>query len=134
MNAREGQPGYFLQVIAYEDYRITHRGHHRKKQSLPVSGLRRISVSPAKPRCSETSISNITFRMIIKSRSSLYMKNNPANHFGIEKHMFILFADIRGFTKFSESSLPYDVIFMYLNLTVVHDAPINTAIPTTFNQ
>jgi len=60
------------------------------------------------------------------------MKNNPANHFGIEKHMFILFADIRGFIKFSESSLPCDVIFMYL--TVVHDAPINTAIPTTFNQ
>lgn len=44
--------------------------------------------------------------------SSLYVKNNPAEHFGIEKHMFILFADIRGFTEFSENSLPYDVIFI----------------------
>lgn len=44
--------------------------------------------------------------------SSLYVKNNPADVFGIEKHMFILFADIRGFTEFSESFMPYDVVYV----------------------
>jgi len=87
--------------------------------------------------CQTTVFGNINIEHHVQNDSqitfsSLYVKNNPANHFGIEKHMFILFADIRGFTKFSESSLPYDVIFICL--TVVHDAPINTAIPTTFNQ
>ena len=42
--------------------------------------------------------------------TSLYVKSSPADELGIEKHMFILFADIRRFTAFSETFLPYDVI------------------------
>jgi len=44
--------------------------------------------------------------------SSIYIKNNPPDLFGIEKHMFILFADIRNFTAFSEHFMPYDVIYV----------------------
>ena len=33
--------------------------------------------------------------------SSLYVKNKPVDNLGVEKHMFILFADIRDFTRFS---------------------------------
>ena len=44
--------------------------------------------------------------------SSIYVKSAPSDELGIEKHMFILFADIRGFTSFSETFLPYDVIYV----------------------
>ena len=44
--------------------------------------------------------------------SSLYIKNSPPDMFGVEKHMFILFADIRGFTAFAEKFLPYDIIYV----------------------
>ena len=43
---------------------------------------------------------------------SLYIKDSISGLAGIEKHVFILFADIRGFTSFAESLLPYDVIHL----------------------
>lgn len=44
--------------------------------------------------------------------SSMMIKSQPADELGVEKHMFILFADIRGFTSFSEHFPPYDVIYV----------------------
>jgi adenylate cyclase len=35
-----------------------------------------------------------------------------AQEFGTERKIAILFADLRGFTKFAENRLPYDVVFM----------------------
>jgi adenylate cyclase len=42
--------------------------------------------------------------------TGVYIKGVKKGLTGIEKHAFILFADIRGFTSFAESLLPYDVI------------------------
>jgi adenylate cyclase len=42
--------------------------------------------------------------------TSLVIQNASPERIGVEKHVAILFADIRGFTSFSESLLPYDVI------------------------
>ncbi len=42
--------------------------------------------------------------------TSLFIDNAAAGATGTEKHIFILFADIRGFTALSETLLPYDVI------------------------
>lgn len=44
--------------------------------------------------------------------SGIFVKSAPADEMGVEKHMFILFADIRGFTAFSETFMPYDVIYV----------------------
>lgn len=42
--------------------------------------------------------------------TSLFIKGPNQEPVGSEKYVFILFADIRGFTSFSETLLPYDVI------------------------
>ncbi len=42
--------------------------------------------------------------------TSLFIDNAAAGTTGTEKYVFILFADIRGFTSLAESLLPYDVI------------------------
>jgi adenylate cyclase len=41
---------------------------------------------------------------------SLYVQGAEPCPIGVEKYILILFADIRGFTPFAESLLPYDVI------------------------
>ena len=47
--------------------------------------------------------------------TSLYVKGVEPCSIGVEKYILILFSDIRGFTPFAESLLPYDVIHV-LNL------------------
>jgi adenylate cyclase len=47
--------------------------------------------------------------------TSLYIKGVEPCSIGVEKYVLILFSDIRGFTPFAESLLPYDVIHV-LNL------------------
>jgi adenylate cyclase len=47
--------------------------------------------------------------------TSLYIKGVEPCSIGVEKYILILFSDIRGFTPFAESLLPYDVIHV-LNL------------------
>ena len=42
--------------------------------------------------------------------TSLFIDKVSTATTGVEKHVFILFADVRGFTALSESLLPYDVI------------------------
>lgn len=42
--------------------------------------------------------------------TSLVIQNASPERIGVEKHIAILFADIRSFTAFSEALLPYDVI------------------------
>jgi adenylate cyclase len=42
--------------------------------------------------------------------TSLFIEQAAAGTSGVEKHVFILFADIRGFTSLAETLLPYDVI------------------------
>jgi adenylate cyclase len=42
--------------------------------------------------------------------TSKFIMGEEAYLAGVEKHVFIMFVDIRGFTAFSESLLPYDVI------------------------
>jgi len=42
--------------------------------------------------------------------TSKFIMGEEAYLAGVEKYVFIMFADIRGFTSFSESLLPYDVI------------------------
>jgi adenylate cyclase len=42
--------------------------------------------------------------------TSLFIKGDQPGLMGVEKHVLILFADIKGFTSFAESLLPYDVI------------------------
>ena len=42
--------------------------------------------------------------------TSRFITGEQSNLAGVEKHVFIMFVDIRGFTTFSESLLPYDVI------------------------
>jgi adenylate cyclase len=44
--------------------------------------------------------------------SSIFVKSDSSDELGIEKHMFILFADVRDFTALSETFLPYDVIYV----------------------
>jgi adenylate cyclase len=44
--------------------------------------------------------------------AGLFLENPTPEHAGTEKQVFILFADIRGFTAFTESLLPYDVIHL----------------------
>jgi adenylate cyclase len=41
---------------------------------------------------------------------SLFVKGAEPLSVGIEQHLLILFADVRGFTPFAETLLPYDVI------------------------
>jgi adenylate cyclase len=48
----------------------------------------------------------------LESFNSQVMGNSTANTIGKEKKIAILFADIRGFTPFAESLLPYDVIYV----------------------
>ena len=47
--------------------------------------------------------------------TSLYIKGVEPCSIGVEKYILILFSDIRGFTPFAESLLPFDVIHV-LNL------------------
>jgi adenylate cyclase len=47
--------------------------------------------------------------------TGLYVKGVEPCSIGVEKYILILFSDIRGFTPFAESLLPYDVIHV-LNL------------------
>ena len=47
--------------------------------------------------------------------TSLYIQGVEPCSIGVEKYILILFSDIRGFTPFAESLLPYDVIHV-LNL------------------
>jgi adenylate cyclase len=47
--------------------------------------------------------------------NSLYIKGVEPCSIGVEKYVLIMFSDIRGFTPFAESLLPYDVIHV-LNL------------------
>jgi len=47
--------------------------------------------------------------------TSLFIKGVEPCSIGVEKYILILFSDIRGFTPFAESLLPYDVIHV-LNL------------------
>jgi adenylate cyclase len=51
--------------------------------------------------------------------NSLYVKGAEPLSMGVEKHILILFADIKGFTTFAENLLPYDVIHA-LNLYFQH--------------
>lgn len=44
--------------------------------------------------------------------TSLFIRGSGSNVVGVEKHVLILFADIRGFTSLSENLLPYDVVHM----------------------
>jgi adenylate cyclase len=48
----------------------------------------------------------------LESFNSQVEGNSTANPVGKEKKIAILFADIRGFTPFAESLLPYDVIYV----------------------
>ncbi|GBF49676.1 adenylate/guanylate cyclase catalytic domain protein [Leptospira ryugenii] len=49
-------------------------------------------------------------RLVIDDEDVELAKEQGANGFGKEKEVAILFSDIRGFTSFAESNLPYDVI------------------------
>ena len=62
-------------------------------------------------------------RLIIDDEDvELHNLTSPNNHsavVGVEKGMFILFADIQGFTAFAETLMPYDVVHVlnrYFNL------------------
>ena len=51
--------------------------------------------------------------------TSLLIRGLESTHAGIEKHVLILFSDIRGFTSLSEDLLPYDVVHIlnrYFNM------------------
>jgi adenylate cyclase len=51
--------------------------------------------------------------------TNLLVKGAEPGLVGVEKHVLVLFADIRGFTPFSEALLPYDVIHVlnrYFNI------------------
>ena len=58
--------------------------------------------------------------------TSKFIMGDEAYHVGVEKHIFIMFADIRKFTAFSETLLPYDVVhilhrfFHIMNQVITH--------------
>lgn len=67
--------------------------------------------------CQTNITGDVEIQPLVKDNShtefgTIYVKSSPADDLGIEKHMFILFADIRNFTSFSETFLPYDVIYV----------------------
>ncbi len=60
---------------------------------------------------------DITLRRLVQDEAdieitSLFVNGPEWNIAGTEKFLFILFADIRGFTSLSEALLPYDVIHL----------------------
>jgi adenylate cyclase len=57
--------------------------------------------------------------------SSLFIDKAASGTAGTEKHVFILFTDIRGFTSLAESLLPYDIIHILNRYFTVMDEVIN---------
>ncbi len=59
---------------------------------------------------------DITIRRLVKNEADIEKaiaegKKTPPN-FSIDKHVAILFSDIRSFTSFSEKNLPYDIVYI----------------------
>ena len=68
--------------------------------------------------CQTQVFADVTVRRLVIDTEDLAIINDEIrgkvvpNAIGQEKHIAILFADIRGFTTFSEKVLPYDVIYI----------------------
>jgi adenylate cyclase len=66
-------------------------------------------------------------RLVLESEDvdldSLFIMGVEPCAIGIEKHIFIMFSDIKGFTSYSENLMPYDVIYA-LNLYFKRVGPI----------
>lgn len=65
--------------------------------------------------CQAKARDNVTIRRLVLDEldiqiASRFIDQSARKDTGSEKYMFIMFADIRGFTPLSESLLPYDVI------------------------
>ncbi len=66
-------------------------------------------------------------RLVLESEDvdldSLFIMGVEPCAIGIEKHIFIMFSDIKGFTSYSENLMPYDVIYA-LNLYFKRVGPV----------
>lgn len=66
-------------------------------------------------------------RLVLESEDvdldSLFIMGVEPCAIGIEKHIFIMFSDIKGFTSYSEDLMPYDVIYA-LNLYFKRVGPV----------
>ncbi len=63
--------------------------------------------------CQVSAMADMTVMPLLPDRANhRHSFSKPAYHQGREKDIAILFADLRAFTKFSESKLPYDVVFV----------------------
>lgn len=76
----------------------------------------RLSFGPSiRLACQTTVIDDVTLKPLVLDDEDVELTNQlsakgASRHVGQEKHVAILFADIRGFTAFSEALPPYDVI------------------------
>lgn len=76
----------------------------------------RLSFGPSiRLACQTTVAGNVTLKRLVLDDEDVEITNQltskgTTRHVGQEKHVAILFADIRGFTAFSEALPPYDVI------------------------
>jgi adenylate cyclase len=77
---------------------------------------RQLQFDPALRLACQTRVTgNVTLRRLVLDDedlelSSLFIRGVEPGSVGVEKQVFILFADIIGFTPFAEALLPYDVI------------------------
>lgn len=67
--------------------------------------------------CQVSASSDVTLRRLVIDEEDVVItqlchKDEKFSATGMEKDLVILFADIRNFTRFSESQLPYDIIHM----------------------
>ncbi|MEE8329638.1 MAG: adenylate/guanylate cyclase domain-containing protein [Thermodesulfovibrionia bacterium] len=99
--------------------------HCSPRSSKEEDIAKQLSFSPKIRLACQTSLTgNLEVRRLIVDEhdielTSRLITDEEANLTGVEKHVFIMFADIREFTAFSEFQLPYDVIhilnrFFYL--------------------
>jgi len=90
-------------------------------ESLPPAGpaeaetLARIGAGPRiRLACQINPSTPVTVRLVLRPGSAGSMQRAEAH--GVERFLAILFLDIRGFTNWSQSKLPYDIVFI-LNQT-----------------
>ncbi len=77
--------------------------------------LKRVGASEGtRLACQVPAMSDMTVTPLLADKSPSHRSSfaRPAYLQGREKDIGILFADLRSFTKFSESKLPYDVVFV----------------------